>query len=148
MDEEFLSRLVMHLLQFTDAKDKAVRFRTCQVVSRVLSALSEDADLPEELWEKLEETMVPRLKDKIPVVRCMAISALSRLQDPNDAEDTVVSEYMNLVENDASKDVRKAVLTNIGITPVTLPLFLDRWCVAAEGCRQGGKNFQRLRRSV
>ena len=126
MDEEFLSRLVMHLLQFTDAKDKAVRFRTCQVVSRVLSALSEEADLPEELWEKLEETMVPRLRDKIPVVRCMAVSALSRLQDPNDADDAIVSEYMNLVQNDASKDVRKAVLTNIGITSVTLPFVLDR----------------------
>ena len=66
------------------------------------------------------------MNDKIPVVRKHAISAVSRLQDPTDINDSVTSEYIRLLGNDSSKEVRKAVLANIGVTAVTLPHIIKR----------------------
>ncbi len=47
--------------------------------------------------------MVVRTRDKIPVIRTQAVSALARLQNPNDSEDLVTKEYLRILTTDSSK---------------------------------------------
>lgn len=80
-----------------------------------------------------------RVHDKYPSVRCQAVIALSRLQDPRNPKDVVVAEYVHLLKVDSSKyvilnycnsllnrDVRKAVLSSIGLTKLTVTDVLNR----------------------
>ena len=91
-----------------------------------LCSLGADAEVDDDFWDEILKFLLPRMNDKIPVVRKHAVSAVSRLQDPTDALDAVTSEYIRLLGNDSSKEVRKAVLANIGVTVVTLPHIIKR----------------------
>ena len=56
-----------------------------------------EAQIDDELYDKLYECMLDRLKDKWPVVRYHAVMAMSRLQDPSDENCPVIKgEYGNL----------------------------------------------------
>ena len=125
-DSELAVDLLEQIIPLTKAKDKAVRFRTCQLTSKLLNSLGEDAEVSDEFYENILNAMLLRLRDKIPVVRVHAASAISRLQDPTDPEDPVTLEYLRMIANDTSKEVRKSVLANIGISTVTLPAILAR----------------------
>lgn len=46
--------------------------------------------------------MIERTRDKIPIIRSQAVAALSRLQNPLDASDDVISQYLALLSNDSS----------------------------------------------
>jgi hypothetical protein len=43
-----------------------------------------------------------RTKDKFPIVRCQAVNALSRLQNPMEDDDEVTEEYLRLLASDSS----------------------------------------------
>ena len=45
-------------LDVATAKDKAVRFRVCQIVAGVLNALGPDAEVSDDLYERMEEVML------------------------------------------------------------------------------------------
>ena len=51
------SELAVHLLQrmvpLTAARDKAVRFRACQLTAKLLNSLGEDAEVSEDLYEEI-----------------------------------------------------------------------------------------------
>lgn len=66
------------------ANSHAVRFRACQLVNKVLGGLSENAQLDDDLCEKIHEAMLVRVTDKYPNVRIQAALAMARLQDPGD----------------------------------------------------------------
>ena len=125
-DSELAVHLLERMVPLTAARDKAVRFRACQLTAKLLNSLGEDAEVSEELYEKVLHAMLERLNDKVPVVRVHAVAAVSRLQDPTDASDPVTAEYMRLVSSDTSKEVRKAVLANLGVSVLTLPPILER----------------------
>ena len=77
-------------LQSHNAKDRGVRFRCCQLINKLLTNLGEDAQIDDELYDRLYECMLERLKDKWPVVRYHAVMAMSRLQDPSDENCPVI----------------------------------------------------------
>lgn len=52
--------------------------------------MPENAQIDDDLFDKINEAMLIRLKDKIPNVRIQAVLALSRLQDPKDHDCPVV----------------------------------------------------------
>ena len=128
----FAERMLMRFLEHSEAADKAVRFRVCQLTAGVISQLGEEAEVSDELWDVVMERMMVRLKDKVPIVRAHAAAALGRLQNPGDdeedlfADDPVVEEYIRLLKEDRSKDVRKAVLANIAVCNRTITLVLQR----------------------
>ena len=64
----------------TSAKDKAVRFRSVQLIASVLNTMTADAEISEELFESVTHTMMVRIQDKVPIVRVFAIHAMTRLQ--------------------------------------------------------------------
>ena len=72
------------------------------------------------------KTLMPRLHDKIPNIRVWAIKALGRFQNPEDVNDPIVTELLNLMKNDSSKDVRLAAVEALYIGKRTIADIVDR----------------------
>ena len=77
--DEFNEAFLGFLLNLHGAKDKAVRFRACQIIAGVLNGLGADAEVSDELYERMTDVMLERIRDKMPPVRAQAARALSRL---------------------------------------------------------------------
>ncbi|NXT63003.1 CND3 protein, partial [Chaetops frenatus] len=125
-DNSLLNYVFKFLLESHDVNSHAVRFRTCQLVNKILGNMPENAEIDDDLFDKINEAMMIRLEDKFPNVRVQAILALSRLQDPEDENCPVVNSYSTLLENDSNSDVRHAVLSCIAPSKWTLPIIVGR----------------------
>ncbi|OXB59372.1 hypothetical protein ASZ78_004215, partial [Callipepla squamata] len=123
-------------LQSHDANSHAVRFRTCQLVNKILGNMPENAQIDDELFDKINEAMLIRLRDKFSNVRIQAVLALSRLQDPKDENCPVVNIYNTLLENDSNPEVRRAVLSCIAPSARTLPKIVGRTMDVKEAVRK------------
>lgn len=55
------------------------------------------------MWNKLQSLMIERTYDKIPIIRCYAVIALSRLQDPTEKDNPIIQEYLRLLSSDSSR---------------------------------------------
>ncbi|XP_019408832.1 PREDICTED: condensin complex subunit 3 isoform X2 [Crocodylus porosus] len=121
-----LNYLINFLLESHNANSHAVRFRACQLVNKLLENMPGNAQIDDELFDKINEAMLIRLKDKFPSVRIQAVLALSRLQDPKDENCSVVNVYNTLLENDTNSEVRRAVLSCIAPSAQTLPKIVGR----------------------
>ncbi|KAM4709366.1 condensin complex subunit 3 isoform 2-T2 [Discoglossus pictus] len=118
--------LFTFLLQSHNASSMAVRFRVCQLINKLLVNLPENAQIDDDLFDKIHDAMIERLKDKVPNVRIQAVLALARLQDPGDENCPVSNSYMHLIENDSSAEVRRAVLSCIAPSAKSLPKIVGR----------------------
>ncbi|XP_036988649.2 condensin complex subunit 3 [Artibeus jamaicensis] len=128
-DEEgggILDYLFSFLLKSHEANSSAVRFRVCQLINKLLGNMPENAQIDDDLFDKIKEAMLIRLKDKIPNVRLQAVLALSRLQDPKDDECSVSNAYATMIENDSNPEVRRAVLSCIVPSAKTLSKIVGR----------------------
>ena len=77
--------------QHHDANDRAVRFRVCQLVNKLLNKMGEDAQIDDELYDRIFECMLIRLRDLFPIIRIQAVFALARLQDPTDTDCPIIN---------------------------------------------------------
>ncbi|KAL1790347.1 condensin complex subunit 3 [Sigmodon hispidus] len=125
-DGGILNYLFTFLLKSHEANSSAVRFRACQLINKLLGSMPENAQIDDDLFDKINEAMLIRLKDKIPNVRIQAVLALSRLQDPKDDDCPVIDAYITLIENDSNSEVRRAVLSCIAPSAKTLPKIVGR----------------------
>lgn len=66
------------------ANSMAVRFRVCQLIYKLLVNLPENAQIDDDLFDKIHDAMLIRVTDRVPNVRIQAVLALARLQDPSD----------------------------------------------------------------
>ncbi|NXM54211.1 CND3 protein, partial [Illadopsis cleaveri] len=135
-DNLLLNYVFKFLLESHDANSHAVRFRSCQLVNKILGNMPENAEIDDDLFDKINEAMLIRLKDKFPSVRIQAVLALSRLQDPKDENCPVVNIYSTLLENDSNSDVRRAVLSCIAPSERTLPVIVGRTMDVKEAVRK------------
>lgn len=135
-DGGILNYLFTFLLKSHEANSNAVRFRVCQLINKLLGSMPENAQIDDDLFDKINEAMLVRLKDKIPNVRIQAVLALSRLQDPKDDECPVVNAYATLIENDSNPEVRRAVLSCIAPSAKTLPKIVGRTKDVKEAVRK------------
>lgn len=126
VNEEIFTCCVQHLLQRSMASDKTVRFRSCQLLSCVLSSMHSDAEISDELYESMITILLPRLRDKNTTVRLWALKALSRLQTPEVEDDKVVLEIQRVMISDSSPLSRAVAVECISITSKTLPHIIDR----------------------
>lgn len=126
----FLHILIANLMNFLEAKDKAVRFRTCQIFSKIFSYMFSDSahqiKLSSTLSNALADLLLERLKDRFHLVRLYAVSALAYLQDPTDADCVVLAALTWSMEHDSSYEVRKCALINIMITMTSLLSVIER----------------------
>ncbi|KAM6220512.1 condensin complex subunit 3 [Rhynchocyon petersi] len=135
-DGGILSYLFTFLLKSHEANSNAVRFRVCQLINKLLGSMPENAQIDDDLFDKINEAMLIRLKDKIPNVRIQAVLALSRLQDPKNDDCPVVNAYITLIENDSNPEVRRAVLSCIAPSAKTLPKIVGRTKDVKEAVRK------------
>ncbi|XP_072517939.1 condensin complex subunit 3 [Salminus brasiliensis] len=122
----FLNFLLNFLLESHTASSHAVRFRVCQLVNKLLGSLSENAQIDDEICERIHEAMLIRVTDKYPNVRIQAALAMARLQDPNDPQCPTIKAYMLLLDNDSNAEVRRAVLSCLAPSALTLPKIYKR----------------------
>ncbi|XP_005366060.1 condensin complex subunit 3 [Microtus ochrogaster] len=135
-DGGILNYLFTFLLKSHEANSSAVRFRVCQLINKLLGSMPENAQIDDDLFDKINEAMLIRLKDKIPNVRIQAVLALSRLQDPKDDDCPVVDAYVTMIENDSNSEVRRAVLSCIAPSAKTLPKIVGRTKDVKEAVRK------------
>ncbi|NXN62984.1 CND3 protein, partial [Himantopus himantopus] len=135
-DNLLLNYVFNFLLESHNANSHAVRFRTCQLVNKILGYMPENAQIDDDLFDKINEAMLIRLKDKFSNVRIQAVLALSRLQDPKDENCPVVNIYNTLLENDSNSEVRRAVLSCIAPSARTLPKIVGRTMDIKEAIRK------------
>jgi hypothetical protein len=134
--DELIGAMCMALLGLSDAKDKAVRFRVSQLVGRVMNAMPAEAEVSDELFGAVEERMLRRCRDKVPVVRACALRALFRLQDPSQPDDVIMAELVRMIETDSSVEVRMAAMSIIAPCKPAIRALLGRTRDAAEGVRK------------
>jgi HEAT repeats len=73
--------------------------------------------------KKMTDMLLPRLKDKVPGVRVLAVRALGNLQSEGDG---ITEELLRLLQRDSSKEVRIAAVDCICLSKITLPLVIAR----------------------
>lgn len=124
------SSLVSLLVPVLAAKDKMIRFRATQIVAHIVNSLE---SIDDELYHTIRQGLLKRIRDKESSVRVQAVMGLARLagndeeDDGNDDNSTALLEKLiEIMQNDTSADVRKNLLTNLPLAPVTLPYLLER----------------------
>lgn len=123
----FIDYIVEFLIQGTEAKDKNVRCRVCQLLA---SALSKVGELDDDLYSLVKERLVRRAYDKEQSVRLQAIIALIAIYDLDDPEDKSPKSINNVltwaIRYDTCAEVRRAALVNLSLNPQNLALFVER----------------------
>ncbi|KAM7394250.1 hypothetical protein PAMP_021063 [Pampus punctatissimus] len=125
-DHPFLSFIFNFLLESHKASSHAVRFRVCQLINKLLGSMAENAQIDDDLFDRIHQAMLIRVTDKFPNVRIQAALAMTRLQQPMDPDCPTINAYMLILENDTNAEVRRAVLSCIAMSPRTLPKVLKR----------------------
>jgi condensin complex subunit 3 len=131
------SRLTSHILnlalQVATVKDKVIRYRATQIIAHVVNTLD---SIDDELFQLVRLALLRRLRDKENNIRVQAVLGLGRLADEGDANDEedsddedaggVLNKLLDVLQNDPSAEVRRALLLNLPFTPTTLPFLLER----------------------
>ncbi|KAM4595103.1 condensin complex subunit 3 [Fundulus diaphanus] len=125
-DHPFLSFIFNFLLASHKASSHAVRFRACQLINKLLGSMAENAQIDDDLFDRIHQAMLVRVTDKFPNVRIQAALAMTRLQQPKDPDCPTINAYLLILENDSNAEVRRAVLSCIAMSPRTLPKVLKR----------------------
>ena len=138
--DDFNEAFLGFLLNLHTAKDKAIRFRACQIVAGVLNGLGADAEVSDDLYERMTDVMLERIRDKMPAVRAQAARALSRLQDGGESQDfsqdEITQAFVELLGSEKNKEVRKAILGSLAISDCTVPCVIERTRDVAEDVRR------------
>ncbi|TGJ86680.1 hypothetical protein E0Z10_g2098 [Xylaria hypoxylon] len=123
------------VLPLLASKDKFVRYRSTQLISHIINSL--DA-IDDDLFQKLRQGLLKRIRDKEAVVRSQAVLGLGRLagnqiegmanpeDSDDDAETGLLEKLLEVLQNDPSAEVRRSLLVNLPILPNTLPYLLER----------------------
>ncbi|CAG8485460.1 16517_t:CDS:10 [Acaulospora colombiana] len=123
LSSRFTEFLIKHLLKGTEAKDKSVRLRVCQLLAHIVSFLR---TIDGDLYEHLKDELTKRLLDKEAGVRVKAVIAYAKLQGDTGNGRECAGQLLGLLNNDPSAEVRRAVLYNIEYNEETLPHILNR----------------------
>lgn len=63
-----------------------MRFRACQLINKLLGSMAENAQIDDDLFDRIHQAMLLRVTDKFPNVRIQAALAMTRLQQPKDPD--------------------------------------------------------------
>ena len=127
-EDNFTQLLVAKLTSIHEAREKAVRFRVCQLMAKLTATVADDETrhLPLSTLNRIVDAMSVRIHDKVPVTRAQAVQVLARVYDPVQPDSPIINTLLWTMESDPSPDVRRAAVTNIAITSTTLPVLIGR----------------------
>jgi condensin complex subunit 3 len=125
------SALLKHLLKGFPSANKNVRFRCCQLVAYMMSAIPE---LDEDLFNLLKTSLLERVRDREPHVRVQAVIALAKLQNATNAaddsseteQDAATRALLDAMAHDSSAQARRAALFQLDLNPSLLEPVLKR----------------------
>lgn len=131
------SRLTFHIVSviipLLTAKEKTVRYRATQLITQIVNSLD---SIDDELYQVVRQGLVKRIRDKESAIRVQAVMGLGRLagnedddEDGGDGDNGVsamLGKLLEVMQNDASAEVRRTLLLNLPLTPSTLPYLLER----------------------
>ena len=137
----FLRELFDWLLDHHEVESSGARLKVCMLINRLLKLLGEEAEIDDELYHKIFNNMLERLKDKVAEIRAQAVHALQRLQDPRDSECPIIKAFIFHLGCDPSPVVRKAIVRCIGATRYTLPHVIKRTMDVDENVRKAAYKF-------
>ena len=125
---ECVEVLIGFLLTWCQSKEYATRWRSCQILGSLVNNVPED--MSDAVAEQVEEITLLLLEDGKPTVRAAAVKALTRFPQPDEDGDfkgcKVVSALLKVLRHDNSKEVRKAILSAVPSSPVTLKALVER----------------------
>ena len=75
-----LVKLFNWLLDHHEVEASQARLRICLLINGLLKLMGENASIDDELYQKIYDNMLERLKDKNDDIRGQAVTALQRLQ--------------------------------------------------------------------
>ncbi|CAI2736832.1 unnamed protein product [Schistosoma spindalis] len=136
LNNRLLLKLFLFCIKYNECPNPAVRFRCMQIIHKLLDGIGDNGIMPEELYRTLQSILLRRVYDTKVSVRVEAIQALSRMQDPTDAECPVVEAFIWLTRHDPTAEVRRAALAAMVLTTRTLPSLVER-------CRDLADNVRR-----
>lgn len=137
----FLRDFFDWLLDHHEVVGSGARLKICLLVNRLLKLLGEEAEIDDELYQKIYDNMLERLKDKVADIRAQAVNALQRLQDPRDESCPIIKAFIFHMGCDPSPLVRKAIVRCIGATRLTLPHVIKRTLDVDENVRKAAYKF-------
>ncbi|KAK2794544.1 hypothetical protein FQN52_008125 [Onygenales sp. PD_12] len=124
--------IVSTMIPLLAAKEKIIRYRATQIVTHIVNSLD---SVDDELYHLIRQGLIKRIRDKEPSVRVQAVMGLGRLAG-NDDEDgdsggndgaaALLDKLLDVLQNDATAEVRRTLLLNLPLTPTTLPYLLER----------------------
>ncbi|XP_077236034.1 ARM repeat superfamily protein [Tasmannia lanceolata] len=110
--DAFLDQFLQFLLIASDSSNKTARYRSCQIISEIIMRLPDDAEVSNELWDKVIDSMKQRTQDKVPAVRTFAIRALARFA--NDAENgDIIDLFLQALPHEQNSEVRKTLVLSM-----------------------------------
>jgi len=137
----FIYRLFTWLLDHHEVQGSDTRLRVCQLLNKLLKYMGEEACIDDDLYNKIYDGMLERLKDRVADIRSQAVTALQRLQDPRDEECPIIKAYLFHLAHDPNNIVRRTIVRCIGATRVTLPHILERTRDTDEHVRRAAYKF-------
>lgn len=103
----FFNRLIHWLLDNHEVEGNAARLRITLMINQLLKLMGEDASIDDDLYNKIYDNMLLRLRDKVVDIRSQAVTALQRLQDPKDAQCPIINAFLFHMAKDPSAQVRE-----------------------------------------
>lgn len=111
------------------SKDKIVRYRATQLLAHLVNSLD---SIDDEVFRLVRTGLLKRIRDKEATVRVQAVLGLARLVGDEseggleDSSAALLEKLLDILQNDATADVRKTLLINLPLIPTTLPYLLER----------------------
>ncbi|TPP65756.1 Condensin complex subunit 3 [Fasciola gigantica] len=126
LSNRLLLKLFLFCMKYNECPNAAVRFRCMQIIHKLLEGIGDNGMMPDELYSSLQSVLLRRVQDTKSIVRVQAIHALSRMQDPTDADCPAVEAFLWLARHDPTAEVRRAALAAMVLTTRTLPSLVER----------------------
>ena len=144
-DKDLKNRNLTTLIQLT-VRMKKSWYRSLPpqqilLLNKLLKYMGEEACIDDDLYNKIYDGMLERLKDRVAEIRSQAVTALQRLQDPKDEECPIIKAYLFHLAHDPNNVVRRTIVRCIGATRLTLPHILERTRDTDEHVRRAAYKF-------
>nr|CAI5863977.1 unnamed protein product [Callosobruchus analis] len=102
------SEILNLLLKVSDVSNDNVRLNSLKMIHEILNTLV-DVDIDESVCDDIEEHLLDRLWDTRVSIRLEAVSTLSRLQNYDNPEDTMIAKFISLTADSSSKVRQRAI---------------------------------------
>ncbi|GMI77035.1 EMBRYO DEFECTIVE 2656 [Hibiscus trionum] len=122
--DEFLEEFLKFLLVGATAANKAARFRACQIISEIILRLPDDSEVSDELWDEVIELMKFRVLDKVPLIRTLAVRALSRFVNDSENSD-ILDLFLEVLPLEQNTEVRKTIVLSLPPSNTTSQVIID-----------------------